>query len=103
MTITPYAKDPANWSRNSFEIQEEIQAILNPLPKNLRPCLSKDSGFERLEDGIDETFIFEPCLYVYKEQSAGQPDVVSYAFIEDRQCTEGSFDGYEEIFVQELY
>ena len=76
---------------------------MDPLPSNLRPCLPKDSGFERFEDGIDESFIFEPCLHVYNEQSAGPADVVSYAFIEDRQCTEGSFDGYEETFVQERY
>ena len=103
MTITPHGKNPANWSRNAFDIQEEIQTILNPLPKNLRPCLPRNSGFERLEDGIDETLIFEPCLYVYKEQSAEPADVVSYAFIEDRQCTEGSYEGYEEILVQERY
>ena len=99
MSLTPYGKNPANWSRNAFDIQEEIQTILNPLPENLRPCLPKDSGFERLEDGIDESFIFEPCLYVYDGQPAEPADVVSYAFIEDRQCTEGSYEGYEEILV----
>ena len=103
LALTPFGRDPANWSRNAFDIQEEIQTILNPLPKNLKPCLAKDSDSEGLKDSINEAFIFEPCLYVYDEQSAGPADVVSYAFIKDLQCTEGSFDGYEEIFVQERY
>ena len=79
-------------------MQEEIQTNLNPLPNNLRPCLPKDSGLRG-----SETFIFEPCLYVHDQQSVGPADVVSYAFIEDRQCTVGSFDGYEDVYVQELY
>ena len=73
------------------------------MPNNLRPCLSKDSGLGGSYDGIDKTFIFEPCLYVYDEQSAGPANVVSYALIEDLQCTEGSFDGYEDVYVQERY
>ena len=84
-------------------MQEEIQKTLNPLPNNLRPCLSKDPGLGGSEDGKDDNFIFEPCLYVYDEQSVGPADVVSYAFIEDLQCTEGSFDGYENVYVQERY
>ena len=84
-------------------MQEDLQTTLNPLPKNLRPCLSKDSGLGGSEDGKDETFIFEPCLYVFDEQSAGPAEAVSYSFIEDLQCTEGSFDGYEDVYVQERY
>ena len=65
------------------------------MPNNLRLCLYIDPGLGGYEDGEPCPFICEPCLYVYDEQSAGPANVVSYALIEDLQCTEGSFDGYE--------
>ena len=81
-------------------MQEEIQSNLNGLPNTLSPCLSKDSSLDSHKDVNDDNFIFEPCLYLYEKEDAGPADVVSYAFINDFPCSEGTFDGYEDTFVQ---
>ena len=86
-----------NWVRSSFDNQEEIQSNLNHLSGRLRPCLADDlttAGADR------NNFIFEPCLYLHNKELAGPADVVSYTFINDLPCSEGTFDGYEDIFVQ---
>ena len=100
MAIAPYGKDPANWVRSSFNNQEEIQSNLKHLSERLRPCLADDLTTDESGDDKNNNFVFEPCLYLHNEEFAGPTDVVSYTFINDFPCSEGTFDGYENIFVQ---